>query len=49
MTNVTAITCDGAQSLVTADVSGNFPGSPVQLRYNFILKDDKIATLLIRA
>ncbi len=49
VTNVTAITCDGVQSMVTADVSGNFPGSPVQLRYNFTLKDDKIATLLIRA
>ena len=29
------------------DVSGSFPGSPVQLRYNFTLKGDKIAALLI--
>jgi ketosteroid isomerase-like protein len=30
-----------------AEVSGSFPGSPVQLRYNFTLKGDKIAVLLI--
>jgi hypothetical protein len=47
--NVTAITGDGGQFVVTADVSGNFPGSPVQLRYHFTLLDDKIATLLIKA
>jgi ketosteroid isomerase-like protein len=35
--------------LVTAQVSGTFPGSPVQLRYRFTLKDDKIAALLIEA
>jgi hypothetical protein len=33
--------------LVTAQVSGTFPGSPVQLRYRFTLQDDKIASLLI--
>ena len=47
--DVTSIIRDGDQSVVTAGVSGNFPGSPVQLRYYFTLKDDKIATLLIRA
>ena len=46
---VTGITRDGEQFVVTAGVSGNFPGSPVQLRYYFALKDDKIATLLIKA
>ena len=40
---------DGGQRVVTADVSGNFPGSPVQLRCFFGLEDDKIATLLIKA
>jgi hypothetical protein len=48
-TKVTGITDAGEQLLVTAEVSGNFPGSPVQLHYNFKLKDDKIATLLIKA
>lgn len=46
---VTGITCDGEQFVITAGVSGNFPGSPVQLCYYFTLKDDKIATLLIKA
>ena len=35
------------KTVVTADVSGSFPGSPVQLRYNFKLKGDKIVALLI--
>jgi ketosteroid isomerase-like protein len=35
------------KTVITADVSGSFPGSPVQLRYNFTLKGDKIAALLI--
>jgi SnoaL-like domain len=46
---VTDITTEGEQRVVTAEVSGNFPGSPVQLHYDFKLKDDKIATLLIKA
>jgi len=47
--DVTSIIRHGDQSVVTAGVSGNFPGSPVQLRYDFTLKDDKIATLLIKS
>jgi len=31
--------------VVTAEVSGTFPGSPAPLHYHFTLKDDKIATL----
>lgn len=46
---VVEVSGDGGQRVVTADVSGNFPGSPVQLRYFFTLEDDKIATLLIKA
>lgn len=46
--NVPAITRNGDPFVVTAQVSGNFPGSPVQLRYYFTLKDSKIATLLIK-
>lgn len=45
---VTEITRDGNQLLVTAQVSGNFPGSPVHLRYYFTIRDSKIATLLIK-
>jgi len=47
--DVTDITRDGPQWVVTAHVSGNFPGSPIPLRYSFTLKDAKIATLLIKA
>ena len=31
--------------VVTAQVSGTFPGSPAPLNYHFTLKDDKIAAL----
>src|SRR5688572_25407402 len=44
---VTALTETGAQNVATAQVSGNFPGSPVELRYRFTLKDGKIAALAI--
>jgi hypothetical protein len=46
--DVTNIMHEGEQLVVTAQVSGNFPGSPVQLRYYFTLKDSKIAKLLIK-
>jgi hypothetical protein len=32
---------------VTAELEGNFPGSPVQLRYRFTLRDNLIAALVI--
>jgi hypothetical protein len=47
--NVTGITGGDGHYVITAEVSGNFPGSPIQLRYHFTLQDDKIATLLIKA
>ena len=31
--------------VVTASVSGDFPGSPVELKYGFTMDDDKIARL----
>jgi hypothetical protein len=37
----------GGQTIVTGRVSGNFPGSPVDLRYVFTLEDGKIARLEI--
>ena len=39
----------GNGTIVTAQVSGTFPGSPAQLRYNFTLKNGKIAELVIKA
>lgn len=37
----------GRTYIVTAHVAGNFPGSPVDLRYTFTLERGKIATLEI--
>jgi ketosteroid isomerase-like protein len=37
------------ETIVTAQVSGTFPGSPVRLRYCFRLDGGKIAVLEIRA
>ncbi|KAF1005278.1 MAG: hypothetical protein E5299_02271 [Burkholderia gladioli] len=38
---------NGTKFVVTAHVVGNFPGSPVDLRYVFVLKDNAIARLEI--
>ena len=37
----------GDQTTVTGRVTGDFPGSPVELRYRFTLEGDKIARLEI--
>ena len=37
----------GDKTIVAALVSGTFSGSPTQLRYNFTLKNGKIAALAI--
>lgn len=42
-----AISEEGGQTIVTAHVSGDFPGSPVDLRYAFVVEDGKIARLEI--
>src|SRR6185436_14024469 len=39
----------GDQTTVTGRVTGDFPGSPVDLQYRFILEDDKIAPLEIES
>ncbi|WCL52916.1 nuclear transport factor 2 family protein [Gimibacter soli] len=39
---------DGDRVVVTAHLVGNFPGSPVDLRYAFTLEKDKISSLEIR-
>lgn len=41
------ITTENGKTLVTAHVAGDFPGSPVDLRYFFILAGEKIAELEI--
>jgi hypothetical protein len=42
-----AVTSDGERTIITSHVSGDFPGSPVDLRYAFALREDKIAALEI--
>ncbi|ETX12965.1 polyketide cyclase [Roseivivax halodurans JCM 10272] len=38
---------DGRRTIVTSHLVGTFPGSPVDLRYFFVLRGDKIAELEI--
>src|SRR5262245_18641834 len=45
---VTGLTPMGDKTVVTAEVSGTFPGSPAHLNYEFTLRGDKIAALNIR-
>ena len=47
--DVSDLTQVGEQTIATARVSGNFPGSPAQIRYKFTLKNGKIAALSIGA
>jgi hypothetical protein len=42
-----AVDVSGMEATVTARVTGNFPGSPVELRYHFTLEDDRIVRLEI--
>lgn len=44
-----AIACEdrGSKTIVTSRVTGNFPGSPVDLRFFFGLENHKIASLEI--
>ena len=42
-----AVTEDGDRIVVTAHLTGNFPGSPIDLRYRFDLVNDRIARLEI--
>uniref|UniRef100_UPI003B51BAFA nuclear transport factor 2 family protein n=1 Tax=Roseovarius indicus TaxID=540747 RepID=UPI003B51BAFA len=42
-----ALTTEGAHTIVTSHLVGNFPGSPVDLRYRFILRGDEIVELEI--
>ena len=42
-----AVDCSGSDVTVIARVTGEFPGSPIELRYRFTLEGDKIARLEI--
>jgi len=42
-----AIAVDGDRTVVTAHLSGDFPGSPIDLRYAFKLVGDPIASMEI--
>lgn len=44
---VLAIADDADRTVVTAHLTGDFPGNPVDLRYRFKLADGKIAALEI--
>lgn len=43
-----AVAAAAGGAVLTARVSGQFPGSPVELRYAFGLKDGRITTLEIQ-
>jgi len=43
-----AIADEGGRAIVTSHLTGDFPGSPVDLRYLFRLEGDKIAELEIK-
>lgn len=38
---------EGGRTIVTSHLVGDFPGSPIDLRYLFVLADTKIAQLEI--
>lgn len=40
-----ALEMQGRSAVVTSRVSGDFPGSPLELRYTFVLERGKIASL----
>lgn len=45
--SVTGVEEHGGKTVLTADVSGDFPGSPFPFQYHMTLKDGKIAALEI--
>ncbi|MCV3205599.1 nuclear transport factor 2 family protein [Mesorhizobium sp. YC-39] len=45
--NPFAIEEEGVRTIVTAHLIGDFPGNPLDLRYAFTLRGDKIASLEI--
>jgi ketosteroid isomerase-like protein len=45
--SVTGLDERNGKTVLTADVSGNFPGSPFPFQYHLTLKDEKITALEI--
>jgi uncharacterized protein (TIGR02246 family) len=41
------VTTDGDKMILTANISGTFPGSPVMIKYHFETKNGKITSLQI--
>ncbi|AFK63012.1 hypothetical protein TKWG_14850 [Advenella kashmirensis WT001] len=41
------VTEQDRQIIVTSRLQGNFPGSPIHIRYRFVLENNKIASLEI--
>ena len=37
----------GAETILSVEVSGSFPGSPITLDYHFTISNDKIQSLII--
>jgi len=44
-----SIADEGGRTVVTSHLAGDFPGSPINLRYSFVLDGEKIAALEISA
>ena len=44
----TGIAKGDKETILTATLTGNFPGSPVELDYTFMLSNDKISSLEIQ-
>lgn len=42
-----AVETNGGRTVVSSHLVGDFPGSPVDLRYTFLLRGDRIAALEI--
>ena len=42
-----SVVAEGERTVVTSHLVGDFPGSPIDLRYAFVLADDKIGQLEI--
>jgi hypothetical protein len=45
---IISATENGSETIVRGLVSGNFPGSPIELDFVFVLKDGMIAALEVR-
>ncbi|HZG28038.1 MAG TPA: nuclear transport factor 2 family protein [Ensifer sp.] len=43
-----AMTAEGDRTVVSSHLTGDFPGSPIDLRYFFVLDGNKIAELEIK-